>query len=276
MFDTRIFVRFTRVDTYLPVLILIFPLIFLISPENLLSYRTVVIFFANLFLTAFGYTFNDVEDAEDDYLDVEKRRRNPIASGELTKKQGYLISFLLLSMGLFLLIFIGPTVLLLGLIFALVGFSYSWKSLRLKSIPVIDMITHAVFLGVLQFFMTYLTFRSLDLFVVPFLMIIIPFSFINEILGELEDFDVDKKTNINNTIQKIEKFDMKKLLITLGMIVITGFSIIILTIAQKYNVINISISTFIAIIAILKMNTLLNSCIVHAGKLHNFREQPPD
>lgn len=276
MFDTRIFVRFTRIDTYLPVLILIFPLIFLISPENLLSYRTVVIFFANLFLTAFGYTFNDVEDAEDDYLDVEKRKRNPIASGELTKKKGYLISFLLLSVGLFLLIFIGPTVLLLGLIFALVGFSYSWKSLRLKSVPVIDMITHAVFLGVLQFLMTYLTFRSLDLFVVPFLMIIVPFSFINEILGELEDFDVDKKTNIKNTIQKIEKFDMKKLLITLGVIVITGFSIIILTIAQKYNIINLSISTFIAIIAILKMNTLLNSCITHAGKLHNFREQPPD
>ena len=73
--ETDILVRLTRIDRYLYVLILIFPLIFLISPQNLFSYKTVVIFLANLFLTAFGYTFNDIEDAEDDYHDIKKRNR---------------------------------------------------------------------------------------------------------------------------------------------------------------------------------------------------------
>ena len=261
MFDIEILVRLTRIYRYLHVLILIFPLIFLISPKNLFSYTTVVIFLANLFLTTFGFTFNDVEDAEDDYHDIEKKKRNPISSGELTKKQGYLFSLFLLFAGLFLLLFISPFVFFLGLIFAFVGFFYSWKSLRLKSIPIIDLISHVIFLGVLQFFITYLAFRPLDLFVIPFLMIIIPFSLMEEIFGELRDFDVDKKTNINNTIQKFEGFDIKKLLITLSVIVITGFSIIIFTIPPKYKIINLSISLFISIAAIFKMNALLKSCI---------------
>lgn len=253
MFDTGIYVRFTRIYDYLHVLILIFPLIFLISPTNLFSYKTIVIFLANLFLTAFGYMFNDVEDAEDDYHDIKKRERNPIASGEITKKQGYLFSFFLLSVGLFLLIFISPLVFFLGLIFAFIGFFYSWKSLRLKSIPVLDLISHVFFLGVLQFLITYLAFRPLDLFVTPFLMIVIPFSVMNEVLGELKDLDVDKKTNINNTIQKFKGLNIKMFFITLVIIVIIGFSIIIFTIPPEYKIINISISLFLGIVAIFRL-----------------------
>ena len=56
---------------------------------------TVEIFLSNLLLTAFTYTFNDVEDAEDDYFDANKRKRNPVTRQELTKKQGYIFSFIL-------------------------------------------------------------------------------------------------------------------------------------------------------------------------------------
>lgn len=259
MFDKGILLRFTRINNYLHILMLIFPLIFLISPTNLFSYKTIAIFLANLFLTAFGYMFNDIEDAEDDYHDVEKRKRNPIASGEITKRQSYLFSFFLLSIGLFLLIFINPSVFFLGLIFAFVGISYSWKPLKLKSIPIIDLISHVISLGVLQFFITYLAFRRLDLFVTPFLMIIIPFSMMNEIIHELEDFDVDKKTKINNTVQKFEKHDIKKLLITSVIIIIMGSSIIIFTIPMKYKIINLLISIFASIALISKVKMRASS-----------------
>ena len=112
MYEKDIFIRFTRLDGYFHVLLLIFPLIFLISPMNLFSYKTVVIFFANLFLTAFGYVINDVEDAEDDYHDIEKRKRNPISNGEVTKNQSYVLSLFLMSVGLILLTFINISVFL--------------------------------------------------------------------------------------------------------------------------------------------------------------------
>ena len=89
-----------------------------------------------------------------------------------------------MKIGLFLLIFISPSVFFLGLIYAFVGISYSWKPLRLKSMPIIDLISHVISLGVIQFFITYIAFRPLDLFVTPFLMVIIPFSMMNEIIQE--------------------------------------------------------------------------------------------
>lgn len=254
MFKLGILVRLTRIDEYLPVVLLVFPLIFLISPNNFFTLKTLVIFFSNLFLTAFGFTFNDVEDAEDDYYDFEKRKRNPISNGEVTYQQGYFISFALLSTGLLLLWLITPTVFLLGIIFAFGGFFYSWKPLRLKAIPLVDVITHVIFLGVIQFFITYLSFRSLDLFIIPFLMIIIPFSFLIEIFGEMKDFEVDKKTNINNTIQKFEGLDIKTFVIILFAMIIIGFSIIIFTIPPEYRIINLSITLFIGTVAMIRIN----------------------
>ena len=253
----QVLARFTRIKAYWLTLFSVMALIFLISPQNLFSSRTVIVFLANLFLTAFVYAFNDVEDAADDYNILEKRKRNPIANGDLTRTQGYLISFLLLLIGLFLLLIISPLVFFFGLVLALVGFFYSWKPVRFKSMPFIDLISHVICLGVLQFFITYLTFRSFDLFVIPFLMIIIPFSLMVEIFFELRDSNVDKKTNIRNTIQRLERFNMKKLLITLGIITITGFTIIFFTIPSEYKIVILLSSIFLGIIIISKVSKLL-------------------
>ena len=253
----QVLARFTRIKAYWLTLFSVMALIFLISPQNLFSSRTVIVFLANLFLTAFVYAFNDVEDAADDYNILEKRKRNPIANGDLTRTQGYLISFLLLLIGLFLLLIISPLVFFFGLVLALVGFFYSWKPVRFKSMPFIDLISHVICLGVLQFFITYLTFRSFDLFVIPFLMIVIPFSLMVEIFFELRDSNVDKKTNIRNTIQRLERFNMKKLLITLGIITITGFTIIFFTIPSEYKIVILLSSIFLGIIIISKVSKLL-------------------
>lgn len=254
MYNNRIFFRFTRLSDYVHVLFLIFPLIFLISPADLFSYRTVIIFLANLCLTAFGYMFNDLEDAEDDYHDAEKRMRNPIASGEITRRQSYLFSMFLLSVGLLLLLSIGPFVFLLGIIYAFVGFVYSWRSLRLKSRPIFDLVSHVLFLGVLQFLTTYAAFRPLDLFVVPFLMIIVPVSLMNEVIHEMIDFDVDKKTKINNTVQRFEGFDVIKLMIAMVAIIVIGCSIIAFSVLPRYRTIGLSISLLFGITMIYRMN----------------------
>lgn len=154
----------------------------------------------------------------------------------MTKAQGQLISFSLLLIGLFLLSTISFLVFSLGLILALVGFLYSWKPVRFKSILLIDLISHIVCLGILQFFIAYLTFRTFDLFVIPFLMIIIPYSLTIQILFELKDFEVDKKTRIKNTIQKLGKFNIKKLLIFLSAIEIIGFIILIFTVSPEHQI----------------------------------------
>lgn len=258
MFDIQILLRLTRIRVYLPTLFSIIALIFLISPQNLFSYKTVIVFLANLFLTAAGYAFNDVEDAEDDYHVLEKRKRNPISNGDLTKTQGYLITFSLLLVGLFLLLIINSLVFFVGLVLTLIGFLYCWKPVRLKSIPIIDLISHVIALGVLQFFITYLAFRPFDLFIIPFLMIIIPASLTIQIFFEFRDFKVDKKTNIKNTIQKLGRFDIKKLLLVLGAIIITGFIIIFFTIPSEYQIVVLFGSILLGVVAISWMKKHLN------------------
>ena len=254
MYNDGIFFRFTRLGDYVHVLFLIFPLIFLISPADLFSYRTVIIFLANLCLTAFGYMFNDLEDAEDDYNDVEKRIRNPIASGEITRRQSYLFNLFLLSVGLLLLLSLSPFVFLLGIIYALVGFVYSWKSLRLKSRPILDLVSHVLFLGVLQFLTTYAAFRPLDLSIAPFLMIIVPISVMNEILHELQDYEVDRDTEITNTVQRFERSDIKRFLFALLGLVVVGFSLIIFTLPVENRLITIPVSVVVGIFTLYRLN----------------------
>jgi len=48
------YLKLTRVNEYLHILAFIFPLIFFISPGNLFSSITIMVFLANLFLTSFG------------------------------------------------------------------------------------------------------------------------------------------------------------------------------------------------------------------------------
>jgi len=196
------FIRLSRIPEYYHVLLLIFPLIFVISPSNFLTTKTAIIFCANLLLTAFGYAFNDIEDADFDYHDREKRNRNLIASSMITKKHGYIYCAILVTTGLFLLSFINSSVFIMGVILVIVGFFYSWNGYKLKSKPLIDLLSHVIFLGEMQFLITYLAFRPLEMLVVPFLMIIVPFSVMNEILQGIRDFEIDRSTNIENTVQK--------------------------------------------------------------------------
>ncbi|UCE43741.1 MAG: UbiA family prenyltransferase, partial [Candidatus Bathyarchaeota archaeon] len=172
---------------------------------------------------------------------------------------GYAISLVLLLIGLSLVAITRPSVFFSGLVLALVGFFYSWKPVRLKSIPLIDLISHVICLGGLQFFITYLTFRSFDLFIIPFLMIISPFSLMVEILYELKDFNADKNTNIRNTIQRLGKFDIKKLLITSSVIAIVGFTIIFFTLPSEYKIVILFGSAFLAIIIVSKINKFLKT-----------------
>lgn len=223
------YIRLTRLNEYIYVLLLTFPLIFLISPEKLFSLITPLIFISNLLITAFGYAFNDIEDADDDYHDIKKMKRNPIASKELSKKNSFFFSILLMSTGLILLYYINRTVFFLGIINVLIGFFYSWKPIRLKSKPFMDLISHVFFLGAIQFSIIYLALRPLDLHIIPLLTITISVSMMNEIFHELLDYELDKKTQINNTIQNLKRTNIKKILIFLSLITLTSFSVFMIS-----------------------------------------------
>ena len=51
----------------------------------------------------------------------------------------------------------------------------------------------------------------------------------NEIFHEILDYELDKKTQINNTVQKLKRTNIKKILIFLSLITLTSFSVFMIS-----------------------------------------------
>lgn len=227
--------KITRIIDYFELLFFLSILIFFISPISFFS--KIIFLFANFFILFFIFIFNDVEDADDDFHVLEKRKKNLFSNGTLSKKSGYIISFLVLFSGLFLFYFINRYVFVVACILGLTGLFYSWKSIRFKSIPIIDIVSHGMILGGFQILTFYLTFNPLKYDILPFIMVFMPFSFGCEFFQELRDFHNDKKTKINNTIQKIGKIKPRGLMVVLSSISTLGYILLCYTDFLKLNMI---------------------------------------
>ena len=96
----------------------------------------VVAFFSFCFAASAVYCFNDIYDAEDDRLHAGKRNR-PIASGAISKKQGYLIMGLMMLLSFILLFLIDNSsnaMIVIGIYFIMNMF----YCIKLKHIYIVD------------------------------------------------------------------------------------------------------------------------------------------
>lgn len=162
--------------------------------------RLVTVLIANWLAVAFMFMINDVEDAQDDALAPHKAARNPIASGALSHRSGRWASALVaaLSALLFLLLGFGPA--LWGWIGLLLGYLYSWKKIRLKNFPLVDVLSHSMMLAGCQFLAAFCAF-SPGLhwwWPIPFCMPI-SISMYGELFNELRDFHKDREAGLNHT-----------------------------------------------------------------------------
>ncbi|HDM92084.1 MAG TPA: hypothetical protein ENG69_01660 [Candidatus Korarchaeota archaeon] len=208
-------IQLSRVREYVLQLSLIFPMVSIIAPSLLMTARTLLTYIANVLLTGFTYSFNDVEDAEDDSLDPCKAARNPISSGKISKRAGYLLSIGFLFAGLSVLAILSIDALLSGSLFSVNSALYSWRRMRLKSIPLLDLLSHAMALGVHQLVVTYLAFRPPDFALIPLAAMVGLFSMASQISQQIRDFDVDRLAGVRNTTQVVGPRRAKVLMLTM-------------------------------------------------------------
>ncbi|MBN2094568.1 MAG: UbiA prenyltransferase family protein [Candidatus Aenigmarchaeota archaeon] len=176
-----------------------------------------IILFANLVAMTYAFMINDVEDAVEDSKDIKKRLRNPICNGSLTRKEGLIVSnlFLLVSLSAYAYIayLVGSwTLFLTGAFTLLVFFLYSYRGVRLKNIPVLDMLTHMYMLGGAIFLITHLAFSStMSIYALVAFMVILCCSGYGQLENELRDFSTDKKCGMRTTAIVIGKKKAKTL-----------------------------------------------------------------
>jgi len=160
----------------------------------------VAVLIANWLAVAFMFMINDVEDAPDDALCPHKAARNPIVTGLLSHRGGWWASTLvaLTSGFLFLLLGLGPA--LWGWIGLLLGYLYSWKKIRLKNFPVVDVLSHSMMLAGCQFLAAFCTFSPGIHWWWPFPFIMtVSISMYGELFNELRDFHKDREAGLTHT-----------------------------------------------------------------------------
>jgi len=203
---------------------------FILARGFLFSLKEILFFWLIIFLiSGFGFSINDCFGQKEDRLN--KTRKNPIVLNEINFKKGLIFSISLAVLGLFLSLFFGLKFFLLCLAEALLVFFYSVPPLRMKSRPLLDLISHGFFGGAIIFLFPLLFFKtSLTLFHYLIAFSLFYLSIILELRNHLEDCEIDKLFGLKTTVislgyQKAEKL-LRYLAIFYPLILFTIFFLI--------------------------------------------------
>ena len=156
-----------------------------------------------LFL-GFAFCINNCFDRQGDCLNLTKIGRNPVALGIIGFREGVVLAGAV-TLGGFCLVMLasgyGPIPLLLYISLFAAGAAYSVPPLRLKGVPVMDLVCHGLGLGVLLFLygLWATSTCSLDLRLVMVVVSIFLCSVFFEIRNHLDDLGFDQTSGTRTT-----------------------------------------------------------------------------
>ena len=161
-----------------------------------------LVLIANLLSVAFAFMINDVADARDDASDKLKAVRNPVSAGRISSEVGYIASFMMAFISAIIFCFLGTIPFLLGIINLVLSAFYSLKLIRLKGIPLFDLLSHGLILAGFQLLCAYFTLVPELKFnlnwILPFLFVM-AISIRGQLFNQIRDFECDRKAGIRHT-----------------------------------------------------------------------------
>lgn len=163
-------------------------------------FTMLILLCANQLAVVSTFMINDIEDAEEDAKDKKKLERNPISAKQITKKTGYVVTFVTMLAALVIYSYLGLNTFLVGLSIISIGYLYSWRKVRFKTMPPLDLISHAYFLGAGIVLTVFTTVNSLTVFNFMVLSISALLSIEVELKYGMRDFELDKKTNVRTSV----------------------------------------------------------------------------
>jgi len=154
----------------------------------------------NLVIFVFIHMVNDLEDAEDDARDPVKALRNPVAAGDLHPKTAARVAIATGFLSVIMLAPFPPAARMVGLSLILLGFLYSWRKVRLKGVPLADLIIHGYTLAAGQIlFFALLEGGTLDITTLLVATGAFVFSMGSDLYNEIRDWGVDRDAGLTNT-----------------------------------------------------------------------------
>jgi 4-hydroxybenzoate polyprenyltransferase len=199
-------VRLSRYQEYISTVAIVTLLGVLVSGVHMDAgnlWRLFFVLLANILAVAFAFMVNDIEDAKDDALDEVKARRNPVSAGTLSYSFAVSISFFTAISSLLIFYYLGGIIFWCGLTTLILGIAYSWRQLRLKSYPLLDLLSHSLMLAGLQLACAYFAMVKHQEVGIPFIAAftaVMVISMYGEIFNEIRDFKCDTEAGLNHTV----------------------------------------------------------------------------
>jgi 4-hydroxybenzoate polyprenyltransferase len=190
------------------------------------SLPVVIGMIVNYLILVFAFIINDIEDREDDadctYQPMStldnlrlmigmqpsqsktpgvKRFRNIFSNDAVLPETGYLVLTIIAFLVIALSFLAGDlAVVLISIAALIVGFCYSWKGIRLKSLPILDLLSHSFLLAGVQV-LYFLVYPGAERSIWGILMFLAVFfnSLSGDLRNEYRDFEEDQRHGIKNT-----------------------------------------------------------------------------
>lgn len=222
------------------------------------GWKLFIIIAANLLVVSFAFMINDVEDADDDAVNPAKVNRNPVSAGRLSSTLGYLVSFGAAILAFILFLYLGGLPLYLGLMSLILSFLYSWKMIRLKALPFVDMICHCLMLAGLQYLIGFTAFSPQLTgyqWFWPFLCVT-SISIYGELHNEIRDLKYDKKVGLTHTAGVLGR---RKTFLLLTMFLSVGLIGAVMTATRILHFSILTLLIFFATLLVLSVRSILSN-----------------
>jgi len=208
-------IRLTRWREYVPFVIplTVFGAILSAQAQSVsLDWRLALVLIANTLAVGYAFMINDIEDAPDDAREAARAARNPVASGELTPRQGWAASLTVAAFTLVLYGLAGVWPFIIGSLTLALSHFYSWKPIRLKAWPVTDILSHSLMLSGLLFLAGYFAYGSNPGLVWLVAVAATLISVYGQLYNQLRDYDMDVAAGLNNTAIIVGKRNARTLM----------------------------------------------------------------
>lgn len=164
-----------------------------------LDAKLIVILLANFLAMAFAFIINDIEDADDDGYSPERGARNAVTSGDITINQARGIAAGTALLSALLYAAIGDLVFVTGIVILILSFLYSWKPVRLKALPIVDILSHILMLSALLLLAAYFAYDEAPREVLLVTVAMALLSGYGQFYNQVRDYEEDRAAGLNNT-----------------------------------------------------------------------------
>lgn len=184
--------KLTRFNEYV-YFVVISTLLGVASAQGTFHWRLLILLLANWLAVGFAFMINDIEDAPDDAFSTKNQQRNPVSSGLIAPKTAWIATIIsgLISASLFALVGFWPFV--FGVTNLILGLLFSVKTVQLKKIAFVDLLSHGLMLAGLPFLSGYAAHTSSlnRVWFWPFIFIL-SVSILIELRDDLKDVERER------------------------------------------------------------------------------------